>query len=280
MPDFNLIQFSPLISPMISLVLGLLIGLILALTGAGGSVLAIPLLSICLHLSLNQSAPIALMAVLLASIIGAIQGLRLGIVRYKTALLIACAGVIFAPLGVLAAKHAPHQLLSFSFFVVLVIVAWNMWQQSNLQFNVITTKPATACTLDPLTSRIDWTASCTKNLIATGTIAGFLSGLLGVGGGFVVVPSLTKVTNLNTQTVIATSLFAIALVSLVSIFSYGLHTDIEWQIALPFILGTIIGLFIFKSVSNKVSTTFSQRSFAALALLAATLMLYKTFSLN
>lgn len=279
MPDFNLIQLGLLVSPIISLILGLFIGLILTLTGAGGSVLAIPLLSICLHLSLNQAAPIALMAVLLASILGAIQGLRIGIVRYKTGLLIACAGIIFAPIGVLAAKHAPHQLLSFSFFVVLLIVAWNMWRQSNLQFNNMNSaKPDTACTLDPLTSRIDWNARCTKNLITTGTIAGFLSGLLGVGGGFVVVPSLTRVTNFNTQTVIATSLFAIALVSLVSILSYGLHADIQWQIAVPFIAGTIAGLFIFKNINSKVSAKVSQRSFAALAILAALLMLYKTFS--
>lgn len=272
MPDFYLIN------TVLSVGLGLFIGLILALTGAGGSVLAIPLLSIFFNLSLNQAAPIALMAVLLASILGAIQGLRLGIVRYKTALLIACAGVIFAPIGVLAAKHAPHQLLSFSFFVVLLIVAWNMWRQSDLQFNMNHAKPDTACTLDPFTSRIDWNARCIKNLITTGTIAGFLSGLLGVGGGFVVVPSLTRVTNFSTQTVIATSLFAIALVSLVSILSYGLHADIQWQIAVPFIAGTISGLFIFKNINSKVSAKVSQRSFAALAILAALLMLYKTFS--
>ena len=278
MPDFSLVSFSSLVSPLISLGLGIFIGLILALTGAGGSVLSIPLLSICLNVSLNQAAPIALMAVLLASIIGAVQGLRLGIVRYKTALLIASVGILFAPLGVLAAKHAPHQLLNFSFFLVLVIVAWGMWRQSNLRLELERTKPAAACNLDPLTSRISWTAECTKNLIATGTIAGFLSGLLGVGGGFVVVPSLTRVTNFNTQTVIATSLFAIALVSLVSIFSYGLHADIEWAIAVPFIAGTIGGLFLFKNISNQVSTAFSQRSFALLAILAALPMLYRTFA--
>ena len=73
----------------ISIAIGLFIGLVLALTGAGGSILAIPLLVFGLNLSLTQAAPIALLAVMLASSIGAIQGLHKGIVRYKTALLMA-----------------------------------------------------------------------------------------------------------------------------------------------------------------------------------------------
>jgi uncharacterized protein len=269
-----------LISTVISVSLGLFIGLVLALTGAGGSIFAIPLLIISLNIPLNQAAPIALVAVALASGIGAIQGLRLGIVRYKTALLMACFGVIFAPLGVWLAQYASNQLLNLIFCVVLLIVAWNMWQQSTQQSGNQENKPSPACTLNPSTSKLFWTAICTKVLIATGSIAGFLSGLLGVGGSFVVVPSLSKVTNFNNQTVIATALFTVALVSVMSIFSYTLNSDIRWNIAVPFILGTVLGLFIFRSVNSKVSTKFSQRSFAVLAILAAILILVKAFSIQ
>ncbi|MES2580652.1 MAG: sulfite exporter TauE/SafE family protein [Pseudomonadota bacterium] len=267
-----------LISTVISVSLGLFIGLVLALTGAGGSILAIPLLVISFNLTLNQAAPIALMAVALASSIDAIQGLRLGIVRYKTAFLMASFGLVFAPLGVWLAQYAPNQLLNFIFCVVLLIVAWNMWQQSTQQSDNQEKKPSPACALNPSTSKLFWTAVCTQALIVTGAIAGFLSGLLGVGGGFVLVPSLSKVTNFNNQTIIATALFTIALVSAMSIFSYTLSSDIHWSIAVPFIIGTVLGLFIFRSVNSKISTKFSQRSFAVLAILAAILILVKAFS--
>ncbi len=267
-----------LISTVISVSLGLFIGLVLALTGAGGSIFAIPLLVISLNLTLNQAAPIALMAVALASGIGAIQGLRLGIVRYKTALLMASFGLIFAPLGVWLAQYVPNQLLNLIFCVVLLIVAWSMWQQSTQPLGNQENKPSPACALNPTTSKVFWTATCTKALIATGSITGFLSGLLGVGGGFVIVPSLGKVTNFNNQTVIATALFTIALVSTMSIFSYTLNSDIHWSIAVPFTIGTVLGLFMFRSINSKVSTKLSQRSFAVLAILAAMLILAKAFS--
>ena len=268
MPDIHLAHIA------LSLGLGLFIGLVLALTGAGGSILAIPLLSFCLNLSLNQAAPIALMAVLIASIAGTIQGLRLGIVRYRTAILIAISGVFFAPLGVWTARYLPPRFLSISFLVVLLVVAWSMWRQS-AQTSTLENKTSTVCSVNPATSRVFWNAACTKTLMLTGALTGFLSGMLGVGGGFVLIPSLNKVTDFSMQAVIATALFAIALVSIVSIFSYSVHADINSAIAVPFIFGTVSGLFIFRNVGEKVSKKFSQRSFALLAVFAALLMLLK-----
>ena len=87
--------------------LGLIVGLVLALTGAGGSILAIPLLIFSLGLSLQQAAPIALLAILVASTVGALQGLSRGTVRYKAAMLIALLGILCAPLGVIVAHWLP-----------------------------------------------------------------------------------------------------------------------------------------------------------------------------
>ena len=71
-------------------------------------------------------------------------------------------------------------------------------------------------------------------LSLTGLLSGLLSGLLGVGGGFVVVPALTRYTNLNTQSVIATSLGVIALVSGGSVAAAAVGGSIAWPIAVPF----------------------------------------------
>jgi uncharacterized membrane protein YfcA len=263
---------------LISVLLGLVVGLTLALTGAGGSILAIPLLIFGLDLSLTQAAPIALLAVMSAASVGAVQGLCNGIVRYKTALLIASFGVVLAPLGVWLAKRAPTQILSLCFATILIYVATRMWQQSTQILEADENKPAPACVINPATSKLFWTALCTRRLIITGGVVGLLSGLLGVGGGFVIVSSLRKVSNFDMQTIVATSLTAIALVSAVSVFTYLLHGDINWKIAVPFVTSTIVGMFAFRLISHKIPAKISQRSFAVLSVLAAVIIVIKSIN--
>jgi uncharacterized protein len=263
---------------LISVLLGLVVGLILALTGAGGSIVSIPLLVLGLNLSLTQAAPIALLAVMSAASVGAVQGLNIGIVRYKTALLIASFGIVLAPLGVWLAKRSPVLVLNLIFAAVLTFVAWRMWQQSTQTLETNENKHAPACVINPATSKLFWTALCTRRLIITGGAAGLLSGLLGVGGGFVIVPSLRKVSNFDMQTIIATSLTAIALVSAASIFTYLLHGDINWVIAVPFVTSAIVGMFAFRLISHKISAKISQRSFAVLSVVAAVIMVVKSIN--
>lgn len=260
---------------LISIAVGIFIGLVMAITGAGGSILAVPILVFSLNLSIVQSAPIALLAVMIAAIASTVQGLYRKTVRYKAGALIGCFGILFAPIGVWVAKYAPNQILSLIFAAVLVYVALRMWNESTQNQNNDESKPPLACVLNPATSRLFWTAPCTKRLIATGSAAGLLSGLLGVGGGFVIVPSLRSVSNFDMQTVTATSLMAIALISMVTIASYSVNTDIDWGIAVPFISSTMLSMFVFRGFSHKISANVSQRGFALLTLVAATLLLIK-----
>jgi uncharacterized protein len=265
MPDISII----------SIFLGLFIGFVLALSGAGGSIFAIPLLVLGLGLGITEAAPIALLAVMSAASVGAIQGLNKGIVRYKTSLLMAAFGIAFAPLGVWLAKRAPAQILSMLFAITLMYVATRMWSRDFKKVYDNENNPPPACVLNQATSKLFWTAKCTKRLLLTGSAAGFLSGLLGVGGGFVIVPSLRKVSNFDTQSIIATSLSVIALVSAASVFSHLLHNNINWKIAIPFVTSTMLSMFAFRLISHKIPSKISQRSFAALAFIAALMMILK-----
>jgi uncharacterized protein len=262
----------------ISVFLGLFVGFILALSGAGGSIFAIPLLVFGLNLSLTQAAPIALLAVMSAASVGAVQGLNKGIVRYKTALLMATFGIAFAPLGVWLAKRTPTHYLSLVFAVILIYVATRMWKRDFKKVHDNENNPMPACVLNPATSKLFWTAHCTKRLVTTGGVAGLLSGLLGVGGGFVIVPSLRKVSNFDTQTIIATSLAVIALVSAGSVTTYLLHGDINWSVAVPFVASTMFGMFAFRLISHKIPARVSQRSFAVLAVIAALMLIAKNLA--
>ncbi|OYY50223.1 MAG: hypothetical protein B7X95_06690 [Methylophilaceae bacterium 17-44-8] len=254
---------------LISAGLGLLVGLVLALTGAGGTILAIPLLVFSLGLSVQQAAPVALMAILVASTIGALQGLRSNLVRYKAAMLIAVLGIVCAPVGVYAAHWLPGPMLNGLFSGILIAVAFNSWKNAHIADKSNSNAPAPACAINPATSRLFWTAPCTRSLIATGGLAGFLSGLLGVGGGFVVVPSLQRVSNFSQQTIIATTLAAIALISVSSLIAYSASAPIEWRIALPFMLSTTSVMIVLSSFRDKIPNAWSQKGFAVLCLLAA-----------
>jgi uncharacterized membrane protein YfcA len=254
---------------LISSGLGLVIGLVLALTGAGGAILAIPLLAFSLGLSVQQAAPIALLAILVASAIGALHGLSKGVVRYKAAMLIAFLGVVCAPAGVLLAHWLPQPMLNGLFAGILIAVAIRSWKNANLTEANNSNLPSPACTINPATSRLFWTAPCTRSLIATGGLAGLLSGLLGVGGGFVIVPSLQRVTNFDQQTIVATTLAAVALISISSLTSYSAATTIQWAIAIPFMLSSTFMMLVLGTFRHKIPNAFNQRAFAALCLIAA-----------
>lgn len=253
-----------------STAVGILIGFILALTGAGGTLLAIPLLVFFLPISIFQAAPIALIAVFMASSFGAIQGLRKGTVRYKTAILIASVGIALAPVGVQVAKQASEQLLSIAMVSALFLIGMQSWRQARQHEIDNTHLPTPACMLNPVTSQLFWTASCTKRLIGTGAITGFMSGLLGVGGGFIIVPSLHRVSNFNHQTVIATTLSVVSIIAMSGIASHLHSNNVIWSAAIPFALSsTLTMLIISETVSHQIPKHFAQQSFAILCVIAA-----------
>ena len=115
---------------MTATLLGLCIGVSLGLTGAGGGILAVPALMFGLGLTLTQAAPVALIAVGIASAVGALQGLMRGLVRYKAAMLMAAVGALTAPLGLSLAHRLPAHWLSLTFAGVMLLVAARMVQQS------------------------------------------------------------------------------------------------------------------------------------------------------
>ena len=97
--------------------LGGLVGLVLGLSGAGGGVIAVPLLVFGLNLPMQAAAPVGLIAVGLAAGIGAALGLREGIVRYRAAALIGLFGMLVAPLGVWLAQRLPNAPLLLGFIL-------------------------------------------------------------------------------------------------------------------------------------------------------------------
>lgn len=257
------------------LALGSVVGLILALTGAGGGILAVPLLMFGLHLSIMQAAPVGLIAVGGASAIGAVIGLREGLVRYRAAAAIGLIGMAVAPVGVRLAQIVPNGPLTIAFAVVLLYVAGRMLLQARRagEASDQTTEVRPPCVLNPIEGRLAWTMPCARALAATGAVSGLLSGLLGVGGGFVIVPSLTRFTNLATRSILATSLAVIALVSIGGVAAAAAHGSVNWNVALPFGIGAVVALLAGRRIAAKVAGTRLQQAFAITSGLVSLLLL-------
>lgn len=127
----------------------------------------------------------------------------------------------------------------------------------------------TPCRMDDIGERLVWNVPCFRALAFSGTMAGFLSGLLGVGGGFVIVPTLKKVTNLNMQSILATSLAIIALISLSGVVSAILIGAMKWPIAILFCSGAIAGMLLGRLFADRLAGQRLQQSFAILAISVA-----------
>ncbi len=251
---------------------GALIGMVLALTGAGGGILAIPLLVLVLGIPVQQAGPVGLAAVGLASALGALIGLREGIVRYRAALLMGTLGMLAAPVGVMVAQRVPQRPLMFAFGAVMMWVAWGMLRPTPTEAS---SADGLACQTQAEGGRLSWTSRCARAIASTGVLSGALSGLLGVGGGFVIVPALRAHTNLDFRSVQATSLAVIALVSVSGVGAAMWQGSLQAAIALPFAGGAVVALLVGRRWGQHLPPEVLKRLFGGVSLLVALGMMGK-----
>lgn len=273
-----------------SLLLGTIVGLVLGLTGAGGSILAVPLLMAGMGWPITQAATVSLLAVAVAAALGTVLAWRHSYVRYRAASLMALAGVIVAPLGIRVADRLHPPVLLMIFAIVLAVVAVRMYRQAlRAAQDAAVVRAAVAgegppaagkiCRVNPATGRLIWNWSVAATLALIGAVTGFLSGLLGVGGGFVIVPALRAVTPLSMHSAVATSLMAIALTSLGTVVGgLLLHRSLPVMVTLPFVAGALIGMLLGRLAAPKLAGQHLQQGFAGIAGIVAGIMALRAFA--
>lgn len=260
---------------MIIILLGILVGLVMGLTGAGGGILAVPLLVFSLDLTIVESAPVAMLAVGISAVVGALLGLKVKIVRYRATLLIAFCGILMAPIGVWIAYRLDTRLMSVLFAVVLGWVAYKTVHETYGQNLEAPFESAPLCIRNDYSGRFIWTSSCAASLSLSGAIAGTLSGLLGVGGGFVIVPALQRYTDLAMQSVVATSLAVISLVSLTSVAASFSAGHLDFGIALPFAAGSVVGIGAASMLRPLIPQKYLKLVFGIMCFIVAVAMIIK-----
>lgn len=230
------------------------IGLSLGLMGGGGSVLALPVLVYVMGVPPKSAIAMTLVIVGTVSLLGLIPHWRAGNVNLKTALVFGAATMVGTFTG---AKIATLPVISETFqmtlfAVVMVVAAGFMIYRSSRPL-----KPDDPLALYPKPV----CQYCWLWLLSEGLLVGVLTGLVGVGGGFAIVPALVLLAKVPMKQAIGTSLLIIIANSITGFLGYLGHVSLDWHLIVSFIfvasLGTIPGAYLARYVSaQRLQKTF------------------------
>lgn len=164
------------------------------------------------------------------------------------------------------------------FAAVLMLVAARTRRQARRPAAAVVAAPAAIhpCQRSAANGRFIWTSGCVRALALSGTVTGLLSRLLGVGGGFVMVPALQRFTDLPMRSIVATSLAVIALVSVTGVAASAATGGIAWQVALPFSAGALAGMLAGRTVAARLAGPQLQIGFAMVSAAVAAGMILKS----
>jgi uncharacterized membrane protein YfcA len=209
----------------------------------------------------------SLMLVGTAALVGMGAHHRAGRVQVRTGVLFGVAGVGGSLLGT-TVNHAldPNALL-LGFSVLVVVAAGRMLVACPTCTQVgeaVALRSVNGGAVAPVLTRTRFDTWTIAKLIAAGTVVGFLTGLFGVGGGFVIVPALTLILGLSMPQAIGTSLLVIAINSAVALSMRLGSSTIEWRVAIPFTIAAIAGVLTGKHLADRLDATRSLRWFAVL----------------
>jgi len=234
--------------PILSLIFGAIVGLSLGLTGGGGAIFAVPLLVYGMSIDPRQAVGISLAAVGMTALVGFVGRWKAAQVEVATGLMFAVAGMIGAPIGSWLSNRIPESVLLTLFALLMLVVADRMWRKVGSSSADVTFTPDDS---DGPTCRRDaagdlrLTSPCALLLGVVGVLTGVLSGLFGVGGGFVIVPALVLFSGMAIHRAVGTSLLVITLVSASGVASHlWAGRDIPIETTLYFIVGGVLGMFI------------------------------------
>ncbi len=239
----------------LALVAGGVVGLALGALGGGGSVLAAPALIYLLGFTPAAATTASLVIVAATSATALCAHARAGRVRWRAGALFAAAGVVPAALAGAAATRLPQAALTAGFAVVAALAAVAMLRapDQNGPRRASQNRPGRAG--------------------AAGAGLGALTGLLGVGGGFLVVPTLVGVLAFEMRAAVGTSLLVITANSVASLALRGAGGGLHWSVIAPFTAAAILGAWDGKRLAAKVSGVWLRRAFAVTLLAVAGLML-------
>jgi uncharacterized membrane protein YfcA len=207
------------------LVLSILIGVSLGLLGGGGSILTVPILTYVAGMSAKTAIASSLFVVGVTSAAGVVTHARAGRVRWRTGLVFGAAGMAGAYGGGQLAAFIPGRLLMIMFGLMMAATAIAMLRKPRH----ITPRAGDL----PI-----------GKVVGEGIVVGIVTGVVGAGGGFLVVPALVLLGGLPMQLAIGTSLVVIAMKSFAGLAGHLAHVAIDWPVTIAITVAAVIGSII------------------------------------
>ena len=235
--------------------LSVFVGIALGLLGGGGSILTVPLLVYVAGLDAKAAIASSLFVVGVTSIFGLISHARAGRVMWRTGLIFGAAGMVGAFAGGKVGSALPGALLLIGFAIMMAVTAVAMIRGR---------KKITGGHHGDLP---------VVRVIIDGIVVGFVTGIVGAGGGFLVVPALALLGGLPMPIAVGTSLLVIAMKSFAGFAGYATSVSIDWQVTLLVTAGAIVGAFIGSAAAGRVHPDRLRKGFGWFVLAMAVVIL-------
>jgi uncharacterized membrane protein YfcA len=233
-----------------------LIGLSLGLTGAGGSIITLPVLVYLADVAPKEAVGLSLFIVGVAALVGAIQRWRAGEIHLKAVLLFALAGMAGAVGGARLTPLVSSTALMIIFAILMLVVAANMLIGSK---NEVTQE-----------------AECRPlRCLSAGLAVGVLTGFIGVGGGFLLVPALVRFAKLPLRMATGTSLAVIAFNSAAGFVSHYGEAPPRWGLALLFAGIAAVGVLAGSKLSKLLPVKKLRQGFALMVIVTGAFVLWQ-----
>lgn len=241
---------------LLSSLLAVAIGLSLGLLGGGGSILTVPVLVFVMGMTPEAAVGTSLAVVGLNALVGTSLQTRRGNVNWRAAALFGGAGIAGAYLGSFFTHFVPGQVLLSLFALLMLVVAGMM--------------------LRPVRATVTKHEPHWGTALAAGFGVGLLTGFLGVGGGFLIVPALVFFLGLGMPAAVATSLPIIALNSASGFVGHLARGPLDWSITVRFVALGAVGVFLGVALANRVPAYKLRTWFAWFVIAVAVYMLART----
>lgn len=243
---------------MIALTIGLavFVGIALGLLGGGGSILTVPLLAYVAGMDAKAAIATSLLVVGVTSAIGAVSHARAGRVQWRTGLIFGAAGMAGAYAGGVLARFIPGTVLLIGFAVMMIATAVAMLRgRKNMA-------AAEGNHRLPM-----------PKIIAEGLVVGLVTGLVGAGGGFLVVPALALLGGLPMPVAVGTSLIVIAMKSFAGLAGYLSSVQINWAVALAVTAAAVVGALVGARLTAMVNPDSLRKGFGWFVLVMSSVIL-------
>jgi uncharacterized protein len=248
--------------------LGLLMGLVVGALGGGGGVLTVPLLVFVLGLTAQSATTSSVVIVGITALFGVLARVRGHLIDRRMAVAFGVLGIPAAYLGTLLNHRVDQHVLLLAFSAITLLAATAMLVNDHADGSEPAEPSSAGGTTVTVARPATGSLATAVKVAVCGLLVGFLTGFLGVGGGFLVVPALVIVLRVPMVLAVGTSLLIIVFNAVSSVVSrLGAPLDLDWRVVVPFTVLAVIGSLLGKRVADRLSGETLTRAFAAMLIL-------------